>query len=203
MRHLAGGERAVGERRVDDDVVVALLERLQPAAAHAEAPLLRPSTRCGTGRGRDRSVREHVRAQLLEAEHGVDRACCSRGRAACESAKSTTRSPSGPSIQPPRIVHSRGTTQSKTCVAGRRLDDLERDLAREHARASRGRRRPVRLRGIGKSSRMSSRSSSPTASPAGVRYPSRSASRRNGLRKIVARTIRRPLTVVPDRVGAD
>ena len=51
--------------------------------------------------------------------------------------------------------------------ARRRLDDLERELSPEDARVSRT-PSPVRLRGSGKSSRISSTSSSPTAASSGT-----------------------------------
>ena len=61
-------------------------------------------------------MREDVRAQLLEARTTRRPACCSRGRAAASRRRRRSRSPSGPSIQPPRRFHSRGTVQSKTGV---------------------------------------------------------------------------------------
>ena len=70
---LARGERPVLERRVDDDVVVAVGERVELTSTHAEAPLLLPVRRPVRDQRRVVRVREDVLAELVEADDGIDR----------------------------------------------------------------------------------------------------------------------------------
>ena len=73
MFDLAGRQRAVRQVSVDDDVVLAVRERLQLPPAHAEAPLLLPVR----GAVRDQvgivRMREDVSPELVKKERGVDR----------------------------------------------------------------------------------------------------------------------------------
>src|SRR3954452_6579247 len=88
-----------------------------------------------------------------------------------ESAASSTRWPPGPSIQAARMFHSRGTVQSKTGVPdGVSITSSGRSRPRM-ASVSRT-PSPVRLLGIGKSSRINSTSSSPMAAGSGTVFQS-------------------------------
>ncbi len=129
---LARGERAVLERGVDDDVVVAVGERVEPASGHAEPPLLLPVRRPIGDQVGIVGVREDVVAELVEARPRCRPECCSRARGAANQPMSTTRLAVGrldPGAAEVPLARDRPVEDRR---AGRRLDDLEREIASEH-----------------------------------------------------------------------
>ena len=128
---LARRQRAVLERRVDDDVVVAVLERLELPPAHAEPPLLLPVRRpVGDQLGVVR-VREDVIAELAEADDGIDRDAVAehveRRVRRVDDARAVGRlDPGAAEIPLP------GDRPIEDLRPGRSLDHFERDLAPEH-----------------------------------------------------------------------
>ena len=127
---LAGGQRSFLERRVDDDVVVAVREPLELPAAHAEPPLLLPVRRPVGDEIRVVAVSMDVRAQFLEGDHGVDRRAVAedvQGRIGDVDDPGAVRAVDPGAAEVPLPGHDPVEDRR----AGRRLDDLEGQLAAE------------------------------------------------------------------------
>jgi hypothetical protein len=127
-QHLAVGDRSGGERRVDDDAIVARRERVQLSSAHAEPPpflVVRGSVRDEI---RIRGMREHVLPKLVEAQRRVD------GRAVVQDVEARVGEvdhtlpvrpvdPGGPDVPLVR------DDPVENMGPGRCLDDLERNVS--------------------------------------------------------------------------
>ena len=128
---LARGQRSCLERRVDDDVVVAVGKPFELPAAHAEPPLLLPVRRTEGDELRVVAVGVDVGAELLERDDGVDRRAVAehvqRGVGGVHDPGSV-RSVDPGAAEVPLTRHDPVEDRR----AGGGLDDLERQLACEH-----------------------------------------------------------------------